>query len=79
MYLSFVREAVMNPDYKGYIGGRVEVWTEESHYAEEEIRFFTSNKNEFFDFREKWDMEEVDEETYQDIKKKIKGEFHEDV
>lgn len=79
MHLSFVREAVMNSDYEDYIGGRVEVWTEESHYAEEEIRFFTKNKEDFFEFREKWDLKDIDEETYEKLKRKIKGEFQEDV
>jgi hypothetical protein len=36
--LSFVEEAVLNSDYFGCVGGRVEVYSNGS-YADDEIRF----------------------------------------
>jgi hypothetical protein len=57
-FVSFVGEAVMNPRFSGYAGGRVEVFDQESPdgYACEEIRFFTK-KPEFDKLRDKHDME----------------------
>jgi hypothetical protein len=76
-FLSFVEEAVMNPNYEGYIGGRVEVFDEPSEdgYAIEEIRFFTNKQSEFYYFRERWDFETVGKKTLNAIRQAIKERF----
>jgi len=78
-HLSFVEEAVMNPDYEGYIGGRVEIHDDESEYAIEEIRFFTNKTYEFRKFREVWDFEYVNEFMLNRLRRKIEGEYNDDV
>ncbi|MCD6228350.1 MAG: hypothetical protein J7K17_02600 [Candidatus Omnitrophica bacterium] len=56
-FLNFIEEAILNPLYsEDYIGGRIEIWTDESEYSVEEIRFFTHQREEFLKFREKWDF-----------------------
>jgi hypothetical protein len=76
-FLNFVEEAVMNPNYEGYIGGRVEVFDEPSEdgHAIEEIRFFTNKQSEFYYFRDKWDFETVDKQTLNAIRQAIKEKF----
>ena len=76
-HLSFVEEAVMNPDYEGYIGGRVEIHDNESEYAIEEIRFFTKKTYEFRKFRDVWDFEYVNEAMLNRLRCKIEGEYNE--
>jgi len=76
-HLSFVEEAVMNPDYEGYIGGRVEIHDNESEYAIEEIRFFTKKTYEFRKFRDVWDFEYVNEVMLNRLRRKIEGEYNE--
>jgi hypothetical protein len=77
-FLNFIEEAVMNSHYSdNYIGGRIEIWTDESQYSIEEIRFFTCKQKEFFKFREKWDFKEVDSEQLKEIKKFVKENFFE--
>ena len=58
-YLSFVEEMVLNPDYEGYIGGRVEVSTINEAYPIREIRFFTNDIAGFETFRNRWDLKHV--------------------
>lgn len=72
-YLSFIEEAV-NQDYEGYVGGRVEVWGD-GQYAEEEIRFFTDKREEFWEFREVWDFEYVNDWMLKHLRRKIEGEY----
>jgi len=75
-FLNFIEEAVLNPHYSdNYIGGRIEIWTDESQYSIEEIRFFTCKQKEFFRFREKWDFKEVDSEQLKEIKRFVKENF----
>jgi len=64
-FLSFIEEAVMNPDYTGYIAGRIEVIPDDSEtgYSDEEIRFLTRRVKAFDTFRERWDFKDVDEAT----------------
>lgn len=55
-FFSVVEECVMNPDYEGYRGGRVEVYDEQNNsgYAIYEARFLIPE--EFFEtFREMFD------------------------
>lgn len=60
IYISFVEEAVLNPDYQGYIGGRIEVYrSKDCTFNSEEIRFFTKDIDGFNAFRDEWDMKEI--------------------
>ena len=61
IFINFVEEAVLNPDYDGYIGGRIEVSRQCDVYPSEEIRFFTKDVEGFNRFRDKCDMKEVSE------------------
>jgi len=76
-FLSFVEEMVLNPNYQGYVGGRIEVYVENQEYAVEEIRFFTKKIKEFDKFREKWDFQEVSASDLEEIKKIIQEKFNE--
>jgi len=60
-FLSFVEEAVLNPDpkYDGFIGGRVEVTGTGSDYPDEEIRFLTSRLSDLYRIRDEFDLKEV--------------------
>ncbi len=78
-FLSVVEEAVMNPDYAGYIGGRVEVYDNHSPYNIEEVRFFTRKTEEFYKFREEIDFKQVSYKELQEIKQHIRQEFYEKV
>ena len=62
IFISFVEEAVLNSDYYGYIGGRIEVSHPKDHFPSEEIRFFTKNVDEFCVFREEWDWKGITKE-----------------
>ncbi len=78
-FISFVEEAVMNTDWVGYIGGRVEVYDEESGscYATEEVRFFTNHLSEFYKFRERWDFKEIGETQLKRLRKEVTKNFYE--
>lgn len=56
-FVSFIEEAVMNPECYGYIGGRIEIYGPKDHYAREEIRWFTNKREAFYDFREEYDFD----------------------
>jgi len=58
-FISFVEMGVLNPKYKEYIAGRIELWTHWSQYDVNEYRFLTKNTKEFYKFREKWDFKTV--------------------
>lgn len=60
-FLNIVEESVQHPDFAGCVGGRVEVWAEgdEHHYAIDELRFLTRKREEFDEFRDRWDGEDV--------------------
>ena len=60
-FFSVVEEMIMDPKYRGYRGGRIEVYDREDkeRYACYETRFFIPE--EFIeDFREMWDFKESD-------------------
>jgi hypothetical protein len=69
-FLSFVGEAVMNPAYSGYIGGRIEVTPDVSvtGYPTEEIRFLTKRVDEFEAFRDRYDFKDVSLKTLNAIR-----------
>ena len=77
-FLSFTGECIMNPEYDGYTGGRVEVYDDagDDTYAVEEIRYFTKNKD-FHGFVEYWDFKDVTASQLAIVKKEIKEKYHE--
>ena len=70
-FLSFIEEAVLNPDYEGYVGGRVEVTKAGEDYASEEIRFFTNKLSDFYRLRDELDFKEVSAAQLQRLKKTL--------
>jgi len=70
-FLSFIEEAVLNPDYEGYVGGRVEVTKAGEDYASEEIRFFTNKLSDFYRLRDELDFKEVTAAQLQRLKKTL--------
>lgn len=64
-FFSVIEEAVLNPKYDGWRGGRIEVYDrkDKSGYACYEARFFIPE--EFIGpFRETWDFKESDKMPY---------------
>jgi len=64
-FFSVIEEMIMNPQYKGYRGGRIEVYDrkEKSGYTCYEARFLIPE--EFMeDFRKLWDFKEADKMPY---------------
>lgn len=61
-FLSVVEEAVLNPDYSQFSGGRIEVFDNESDYPYQvyEARFLIPNEL-MEKFRETFDFKEVDD------------------
>lgn len=77
-FFSVVEEGIMNPKYKGYRGGRIEVFDKkrENGYASYEARFLIPE--EFIEgFRELFDFVESDKPVYIDWREP-KGETIED-
>jgi len=72
-FLSFIEEAVMNPDWTGYVGGRVEVTKAGEDYASEEIRFFTNKLSDFWRVRDEWDFKEVTAGQLERLRKTLAG------
>lgn len=76
-FLSFVEEGIFAPGYGNWAGGRMEIYTDESPYAIDEIRFFTPRTLEWIHFREKYDFEEeVNEETLKEVVDTINTKYH---
>ena len=75
IFISFVEEFVLNPEYEGYIGGRIEVFYPGDAYQSEEIRFFTKKVSEFNAFRDKYDMKRIGSKRLKEIREKIEQEF----
>ena len=68
IFINFVEEMIQNPDYEGYIGGRIEVSRQSDVYPSEEIRFFTKDVKGFNRFRDKRDMQEVSQKGLRQIR-----------
>ena len=66
----------MSPDYAGYVGGRMEIFDEQSdnQYAMDEDRFFTKDE-QFYKFRDKWDFKNVGPRTLARIRRKLKEKY----
>lgn len=78
-FLSFVGEAVMNPKYADYIGGRLEVYGAKTDNEIEEVRYFTKDRQGFMDFADIWDFKEVTASQLNEIKKIIKTRYYDNV
>jgi len=76
-FLSFVEEIIQNPDYFGYVGGRIEIWVDDEPYDIDEYRFFTKKLVEFDKFRNEYDSTECDKKQLAEIKKYVEENFHE--
>ena len=76
-FLSFVEEfwPDIDPKYKDYVVGRVEVYDDEHDYDIDEIRFFT-NKKSWNSFRDKWDFKEVTKKELDNLRDIIKERFN---
>lgn len=78
-YLSFVEEVIMNPDYFGHLGGRVEVWTQWSPYDVDEYRFFTNKTKEFYLLRDKYEFKNMTIWGLRKFKKMLENNYHEHI
>lgn len=61
--LQITQEGIFNPDYAGYIGGRIELWDREadSAYPSDEFRFLIPSEYEdkFYDLFEGMESDEI--------------------
>ncbi len=75
-FISFVEEfwTDIDPKYKDYVVGRVEVYDDEHDYDIDEIRFLT-NKKSWYKFRDRWDFKDVTEEELESIRKTIESKY----
>jgi hypothetical protein len=71
-FLSFVEECILNRDFWGYVGGRIEVYEIGSEkYAIEEIRFLTKKLDAYHKLRGRYDFEDVTAKGLERLRKKI--------
>ena len=81
--INFIEEfwGQIKPEYKNHAFGRVEIYDNEGDnpYAIEEIRFFTSNRDGFYEFREKWDFEDISEKQLDALRQELEDKWHEKV
>ena len=75
--LSFVEEAIRNPKYKGWTGGRMEVIKpDESSYSVDEIRFLTPWNDEWAKFVDEYDYKDIDKAELDKVTKIVKEKFY---
>jgi len=74
--LWFIEEAIFNPKYQNWAGGRMEVHTYEDEFAIDEIRFFAPRNDDWIKFIDEYDGKWVDKSTLDKIIKIIKGKFY---
>ena len=70
-YISFTQEMIMNPDYKGYLAGRLETCNGMlSPYSIEEQRVFTKDTGNFYK-----DLDKVEwkDSTLKKLNKRLKN------
>jgi hypothetical protein len=67
-----VEEGILNSDYFGYVGGRIEVYeVGVEGYAIGEIRFLTKKQKEYHRLRGRYDFEDVTAKELERLRKKI--------
>ena len=64
---------MLNPDWAGYVGGRVEISETGEEYVKEEIRFFTNKLSDFWRVRDEWDFKEVTAGQLERLRKTLAG------
>ena len=74
--LWFVEEAIFDPKYQNWAGGRMEIHTYDSEYAIDEIRFFTPRNDDWAKFRNGYDGKWVDKSTLDKVTKVIREKFY---
>ena len=82
MYLSFVEECVFNPKFSDWVMGRVEVYDYEKRqdgFAIDEIRFQTTNREEFWSFRDEYDLIEMTRKDCLQVIEEIEKRFYEKI
>jgi len=64
-FFSVIEEGIFDPKYKGWRGGRIEVYDKKAKtgYASYEARFFIPEEF-YWPFREIWDFKESDKMPY---------------
>jgi len=74
---NFMGAGKIREDIGDFITGRVEVFDNfgNSEYNVMELRFFTKDKS-FYDFRERWDYEDITKEELNKLKKIIKKKYN---
>ena len=74
-FLSFIEEGIFDPKYEDYVGGRIEIWTD-NPWADDEFRFLTKRTEGWGEFRNKWDFKDVSRKQLEEVKKTVKEKFH---
>ena len=64
-------------DINNFVMGRVEVYDKKNRapWANEEIRFFSRDKEGFSKFREEWDFKDVDKSELEEFRKIIREKW----
>ena len=75
--VSFVEEFIFDPAYADYVAGRIEVYGD-GPYAEREIRFFTKRTDEFYEFRDKWDLKDLTEKQLKRFEREVQERYQEE-
>ncbi len=75
--LSFVEEVVRNPEYSGWIAGRVEIIKPGggSSYSIDEVRFFAPRNDEWTKFMDEYDGKDVNKAELDKVIKIVKEKF----
>jgi len=76
IFLSFVEECILNPDYEGFVGGRLEIYINDDPYANDEKRFLTRKQEEFYRFRDRWDMKRVTPKQLETVISSLENKFN---
>ena len=67
---------MIDPRFKGWVGGRMEIYTYESEYDIDEKTYATPYTDEWRDFEEKYESEWVDKEELEKVIKTLKEKFY---
>lgn len=67
---------MVDPRFRGWTGGRMEIHTYESEYAIDEKQFLTPNTEEWRNFENEYDPKWVDKEELEKVIKTLKEKFY---
>lgn len=67
---------MIDPRYKNWTGGRMEIHDYESQYEIDEKPFFTPDTEEWRNFENTYDLKWVDKEELENVIKILKEKFH---